>query len=227
MTKKTKAHQRYKLKDGTIVPSTTTIINMLGWNKNALVAWARREALAGNDPNKVRDKAADIGTIAHYMIECHLKNEEPDLSEYAQADIDKAENCFLNYLEWEKAHVDEVWHSELQLVSESYKYGGTIDLVGVIDGKPSILDFKSSKGIYPEYKIQIAAYLQLYYENFNSGHNSVLCGDHILTGHILRLDKNGDGFEHHVLGKLTSTLRDPWEVFLHCRALYDLRKNVC
>lgn len=38
---KTKAHQKYRLVDGTIVPSVTTIIQELGWNKNALVAWAR------------------------------------------------------------------------------------------------------------------------------------------------------------------------------------------
>jgi hypothetical protein len=224
MAKKTKAHQRYRLKDGTIVPSTTTIINELGWNKNALVAWARRVALAGNDPDKVRDQAADIGTLAHYMIECHLKGEEPDISEYGQADIDKAENCYLNYLEWEKEHVDEVWHSELQLVSEVHKYGGTMDLVGVIDGKPSLLDFKSSKGIYPEFKIQIAAYLQLYFENFRRDNSPAL-----LTGHILRLDKSGDGFEHHVLGRLTDAdaMQHPWEVFVHCRQLYDLKKKVC
>lgn len=227
MARKTKAHQRYRLKDGTIVPSTTTIINELGWNKNALIAWARREALAGNDPDKVRDQAADIGTLAHYMIECHLKGEEPDISEYGQADIDKAENCYLNYLEWEKEHVDEVWHSELQLVSEVHKYGGTMDLIGVIDGKPSLLDFKSSKGVYPEFKVQIAAYLQLYFENFRQKSSSALWDKYILTGHILRLDKNGDGFEHHVLGRLTDTLHYPWEVFVHCRQLYDLKKKVC
>jgi hypothetical protein len=217
LAKKTKAHQRYKLADGTIVPSTTTIINELGWNKNTLIAWARREALAGNDPDKVRDKSADIGTLAHYMIECHLKDEAPDLSEYGQADIDKAENCYSNYLDWEKAHVDEVWYSELKLVSETYKYGGTMDLVGVIDGKPTLLDFKSGKAIYPEHKIQIAAYLNLYYE----------CHGEHLQGHILRLDRNGSGFEHRVLGKLTDALYYPWMAFIHCRELYDIRKKVC
>ena len=96
---KTRAHQRYKLENGTIVPGVTTIIGShLGWNKNALIAWARKEALAGNDPNKVRDHAADIGTCAHYLIECYFKNTEPDMSEYSALVADKAENCFIAFL---------------------------------------------------------------------------------------------------------------------------------
>ena len=217
---KTKAHQKYRLTDGSIVPSVTTIIQELGWNKNALIAWARREALAGNDPNKVRDKAADIGTIVHYLIECHFKGIEPDLSEYAPADVDKAENCFLNYLEWEKNHVQEVWYSELQLVSETYRYGGTIDFVGLIDGVPSLLDFKSSSGVWPEYKIQVAAYQNLYFE-----HSGFVKSK--LQGHLLQLDKNGDGFHHVVLGYQDKELKPAWEVFLHCLEIYKLKKMVC
>ena len=64
---KTKAHTAYKLKDGTRVKGVTTILNNLGWNKNVLVAWARRTALAGDDPDAVLKEAGAIGTLAHYF----------------------------------------------------------------------------------------------------------------------------------------------------------------
>lgn len=215
---KTKAHQKYRLVDGTIVPSVTTIIQELGWNKNALVAWARREALAGNDPNKVRDQAADVGSLVHALIEAHFKGTEVDLSEYSEQNINKAKTCFSSFLKWKENHIQEVWYSELQLVSETYRYGGTIDFVGLIDGVPSLMDFKSSSGVWPEYKIQVAAYQNLFSENFAPAR---------LQGHLLQLDKNGDGFHHVVLGYQDKELKPAWEVFLHCLEIYKLKKMVC
>ena len=50
---KTKAHTAYKLKDGSRAKGVTPILNNLGWNKNILVAWARRTALSGEDPEAV------------------------------------------------------------------------------------------------------------------------------------------------------------------------------
>jgi len=60
MLQKKKAHQIYKLKDGTVVKGVTTILENLGWNKQVLIAWSRKTALAGIDPTKVKEEAADI-----------------------------------------------------------------------------------------------------------------------------------------------------------------------
>jgi len=166
MPSKTKAHQVYKLSDGTRVKGVTTIINTnLGWNKQALIMWARKLAMAGQDPMKVRDQAADIGTVAHYLIECDLKHQTPELNQYAQCDINKAETCYLAYLEWKKAHDIEPLFIEYQLVSEKFGYGGTLDFVGNIDQKIAIMDYKTGTGVYDEAKIQAAAYQQLWEEN--------------------------------------------------------------
>ena len=212
---RTRLHTKYFLKDGTRVSGATTIINNnLGWNKNVLVAWARKTAIQGEDPNKVRDKAAEIGTIAHKMIEWHLKNKDPDnkwLAEYAPADVDKAENAFLAYLDWESQHDVKVVKSEEKLVSEKYKYGGTLDFVAKVDGKLSLIDFKTSNGLYVEHKIQVAAYEYLYYENH---------GDHLKV-HLLQLTKEGE-FNYHPLNKLDTY----FEVFKHLLALDQLRRQV-
>lgn len=211
--KKTRAHQKYTLADGTTVPGVTTVIGSnLGWNKNMLIAWARREALAGNDPNKIRDNAADIGTLAHYLIECHLKGKEPDVSEYSPADLSLAENSFLAYLEWEGQHQVKHVYSELQLVSEQYHYGGTIDLVAEVDGYLSLVDFKTSKGVYPEHRLQLAAYQHLYAERFSDG---------LLPPHILRIGKDGE-FQHYKL----QSLNKEWEIFKSLLTIHRLRKEI-
>ena len=55
-----------------------------------------QKALAGRDPNKVRDRAGDVGSLVHFIIECLLLSEmngekvEPDLSEFAPADVKEA-----------------------------------------------------------------------------------------------------------------------------------------
>jgi hypothetical protein len=71
------------LKDGTQVPGASTICQDRRRHQ-WLIHWAWNLGMEGQDYRKVRDKAADIGTVAHFMIECHfLHNHEPDLSEFS------------------------------------------------------------------------------------------------------------------------------------------------
>jgi hypothetical protein len=209
---KTKAHQRYKLKNGVIVPGATTVINSnLGWNKNVLIDWAKRTAKEGKDPDKVRDKAAEIGTIAHYLCECDARRIEPDLKDYAPADVEIAETCFLGYLEWKKQHKIGEIYPETQLVSEQHRYGGTIDMLYKVDGKWILADIKTSKGVYAEAHIQLAAYYHLCKEN----------GYDITDTYILHFDKKGN-FATHTVKKLDTY----WEIFKNCLNLHRLKKEV-
>ena len=66
----TKAHQQYRLKDGTIVPGVTTPLGILA--KPGLVPWAWNLGREGLDYRKVSEKGMDIGSLAHMMIECDL-----------------------------------------------------------------------------------------------------------------------------------------------------------
>ena len=208
---KTKIHTIYKLADGERVPSVTTILGIL--NKPALLQWAWQCGIDGLDYKEVRDNAADIGTLAHYMIMCHLREETPDVSEYSKADIDKAENCLLSYFEWEKGKKIEPIFTETPLISEQYQYGGTIDFFGKIDGQPTLLDFKTGKALYPEYFYQLSAYEQLLAE----------AGRLIEVTRILRIGRNEDeGFEERSIGKLDKQ----WELFLPCKKIYELQKEI-
>ena len=162
---KTRAHQKYPLKDGTDVPGASTIAK-IGEDTSGLIHWAWKLGMEGQDYRKVRDKAADIGTVAHFMIECFLHNHEPDLAEFSPADVEKASIAYKNFRTWWDEEGFEVIEPEVQLVSEEYLFGGTIDAPARDrDGKIVLLDWKTSKAIVPAHKIQLAGYEQLWNEN--------------------------------------------------------------
>jgi len=207
---KTSAHIRYKNSEGNIVPGVTTVLSIL--NKPALVKWANNLGLQGIDSSKYRDKMADIGTLAHYLILCHLKKEKPDTSEYSPENIDKAENCLLSYLEWTKGHKIEPIIVEKPLVSEKFGYGGTVDCYCKMNGDFCLIDFKTGKGIYEEYIYHLAAYKQLLIDS----------GYQVDNVRILRIGRTeNEGFEE----KVVKDTEKEWEIFFHCLGIYELKKR--
>jgi len=211
MPDKTKIHTVYKLKDGKRVPSVTTVLGILA--KNALIEWAYQCGLRGEDYRKIRDKAGDIGTLTHYLIMMHLRGEEPDTSEYSKQDISFAESCLIKFWDWEKVHRLEPILIEEPLISEIEGVGGTVDFYGKVDGQLALIDFKTSKAIYSDMLVQVAAYQQLLEENKY----------HVEVVKILRIGKDeAEDFEERNLGNLDKQLR----VFHHCRAIYNLQKDV-
>ncbi len=210
-TKKSRAHIRYELPDGTKVPGVTTVLGVL--NKPALVIWANRLGLQGIDSSKYKDEMADIGTLAHQMIVDYFKGEKTNTDEYSKSQIDAAENCLLSFWEWEKGHKIEVIFAETPLVSQEHGFGGTIDCFCKLDGQPTLLDFKTGKAIYPEFFYQLAAYEQLLAE----------AGYLIEITRILRIGRDADeGFEERSVGKLDKH----FELFRHCLAIYNLQKEL-
>jgi len=208
---KTKLHTQYRLKNGTLVPGTTTVLSIL--DKPAIHFWIAKLTREGQDWTKVRDQAADIGTISHYLILCDLKGGIPDLSAYAQADIEKAHNAIRSYKAW-KAHNDVIPIGvEESLVSEKWGYGGTFDLLANINGVPTICDFKTSGALYDDYSTQIAAYAELVRE----------CKHLDPQGKLIRINKgNNDDFESKTVDRLDKR----FELFRHLLRVYTLQREL-
>ncbi len=208
-SKKVKAHIRYKLADGTAVPGVTTIIGIL--DKPALLRWANNQGLKGIDCFKDRDDKASIGSLSHAMILAHFKGEQVDTSDYTKNQIDTAENSFLKFLEWAKDKKFEPWCLEQPFVSEQHRFGGTPDYIGLLNGVPTILDFKTG-GIYEEHSIQLSAYAILLAESNNP----------VESLRILSIGRDEtESFEDKVIGNHDKY----WQIFLHCLAIYSLRKG--
>ena len=209
--KKSKAHQIYKLEDGTKVPGVTTVLGLL--NKPALVIWANRLGLQGIDSSKYRDAMAEVGTLAHQMVVDYFNDVKTDTTDYSENQINLAENCLLSFWEWEKGHKIEVIMAEKQLVSTEYGFGGTIDCFCKLDGQPTLLDFKTGKAIYPEMMYQLAAYEQLLAEDRHS----------VEIIRILRIGRDEDeGFEERQVGDTSKY----FDIFKHCLAIYNLQKDI-
>lgn len=155
----------YKLADGTPVSGVTTIISGVKLGSiEGLLAWANREGLAGRNHRDTRDAAADAGTCAHDMVECDIKGKEFDKAEYKPETILKAAGAFKAYKDWARQTKLKALHTEVPLVSERYKFGGTMDAI-LVDGKLSLGDWKTSNGVYPDMLLQLAGYALLWDEN--------------------------------------------------------------
>ncbi len=161
---KDKAHITYKTKAGKRVPGASTIAK-IGDDPSALIHWAWDLGKQGIDYKKAREGAADIGTLTHFMNQCHLQGKEADLSEFSAEQQDKASNAFLKFLEFWDTNKFTPVAIETPLVSEVHGFGGTIDLVAK-DGGMVLLDWKTSNAIYRPYLIQLAGYEELWNENY-------------------------------------------------------------
>lgn len=208
-----KAHTTYTLLDGTIIPGVTTILGIL--NKPALIPWANKLGLEGIEVGKFVDEKAAIGTLAHQMIADHLRGQTTDTSEYSKLQIDQAENAMLSLFEWEKTHRLHPLLIEQPMVSEIHRFGGTPDFIGTIndDMELTLIDFKTSGGIYPEMLVQAAAYRGLAFEHELD----------VRKGRIIRIGRtNDEGFEDKPVNHLNMC----WEIFLHCLAIYNLQREL-
>lgn len=157
----------YRNAAGKRIPGVTTITGR--WKESGgLIAWAWKMGRDGRDLNDARDAAADAGTIAHEMIDAHLHGGAFEPDSYAPPLVKSAEHAFLGFLEWFERNKISLVESEVSMISEKYQFGGTFDaaMAGASNGGITMLDFKTSNGIYTEMLIQVAgAYTLLWEEN--------------------------------------------------------------
>ena len=155
--------QRYILADGTKAQSVTTVINQqLGWNKQALINWATRITLGGQDAGKVLTDAGDIGTLLHILIEGHQQEFDVDTKDYSAHQLQAAMKAFMGYLAWYEKTKFNALMNEIVLVNEEWRVGGTIDCIGKLNGDLVIVDWKTARYLYKEHKLQLGAYTYMY-----------------------------------------------------------------
>jgi len=210
MADKTKAHVRYRDSSGNIVPGVTTIVGLLA--KPQLIVWANRLGLQGIDSTRYTDAMADIGTLAHYLIMCHLKGEDADTSDYSPNQVEAANNCFASYLAWEKNHTLVPKIVEEPLVSDELRVGGTPDLYCILDDVPTLIDFKTGKALYSDSSHQVAGYKAILEEK----------GNPVEQCRIIRIGRDeGEGFEE----KIIRNTNIDFAIFSCCLSIYHLQKQ--
>lgn len=206
----------YRNAAGQRLPSVTTVLKQLGWSTDALMWWAWNEGKEGRHFREASKAAASVGTIAHAGVEADVKGEEfsLDMLGLDAEDHEMVSACLGAWGRWKERNRVEFIDAEVSLVSEKHQFGGTLDIAAVCDAR-SIIDIKTSKGVYPDMLCQIAAYGYLWFENKE---------ETIEEYHLLRLGKEDASFHHHSWP--AKALREAWDVFLYALKIHGLQKIV-
>jgi len=162
-------------------------------------------AKAKNASKVIGDTAKENGTKAHDWITKWICGGIPPA-----IDSQEAQNAVLAFLRWEREAKPEWLLSEETLGSAKHEFAGTIDAVALLNGKLSLIDFKTSKQLSEENWLQTAGYYLMFDENLAKGQRRPV------QRVIVRIPKDGKDCE--VVIKENS-LDFEIEIFLHLRAV--------
>ncbi len=223
--------------EGERVPGVTTILSRFK-ESGGLQYWSWQQGYEQGKAGKpfkymeAANKAADIGTAAHKMIERHINGLQPEVAlealkaenKLSDEDAEKASNAFLMYLEWEGQSKLKFLskYQEIQLVCPEYKFGGTPDAIAQMGNETVLLDWKTSNAVYSDYLLQIAAYIHLVRNGLMLDGNEPV-GLKISGGaHLLRFSKDQPDFSHYYFGNLDAEL----DQFLLYRKAFEADKKI-
>lgn len=225
----------YRWNDGDPLPSVTTILSIVD-KSGPLVGWAKREVsnaairhlstlqtmveTAGADsaarwlgtiPGYQRDTAADVGTQVHALAEALSKGQTVDVP----ADLGPYIVAYQRFLaDWRPTYLA----AEEMVCSLPYRYAGTLDAIMEIRRETWLIDLKTSKGVYPETALQLAAYAHAGFIG-RAGTSRRFRIPPINRFGVLHLRPEG-----YQLVPFAVT-RDTFRVFLHALALYRWREE--
>lgn len=151
----------YTLDKETYYPSVTTVLNAYpkGFYFNE---WLKAK---GSDADTILREAGEQGSNVHNAIEYFLQGNEIVwfLDDGKELFTLKEWQMICKFMEFYK-NVNSFSAVEMQLFSEKYKVGGTLDFICEINGENWLIDFKTSNGIYKSYELQLAIYKEMYEE---------------------------------------------------------------
>lgn len=168
--------------DGLKLPSVTTILSIL--NKPALIPWAVKMTAESIEeqlhdyyhpeccefvvpdtalPEMIKKakgahrakskEAMGIGTRVHDAIQAWIESN----GDYYLCDDEQTQLGLDAFLRWADEHKINILSWE-QVVTNHATYAGRYDLVCELEGVVTLVDFKTSTGIWDEYWLQLAAY---------------------------------------------------------------------
>lgn len=163
----------YEDATGARIPGVTSLLGD-GLPKKALVGWGIRSvaefavdhwldlsALPVSErvkrlkgaPYAERDAAANRGTEVHALAERLAHGEEVEVPDEIAGYVD----AYVRFLD---DHKVEAVHTEATVYHTAFAYAGSLDLIARLGGYDGLclIDLKTSKGVYGETALQVAAY---------------------------------------------------------------------
>jgi len=207
------------LASGEEVPSVTTILKRFK-ESEGLMRWAYS---CGKKGEPMKSTAADVGTIAHALMEAKIHGDCVESAfvdatfnlDLMDQDHDQAWKAFASFEKWYADAGADIKETEVALVSEELCFGGTLDAIGLVDGKLTILDWKTSKKFYPDMLAQMAAYIWLWEE---------VRGEKVDGCCLARFSKNSAYFKAKFFS--AEDLQPAWKYFRHLRYAYKFDRQM-
>ena len=161
----------------------------------------------------IMKSAGERGSKVHWGIETLLYGKPLSITDIPDGHYEpfssKEWQYILNFKNWYDKYQPIIESIEQVVVDPVEGYGGTIDLVCIINNERWIIDWKTSANIYESYKCQIAAYAALYFHKT----------DYPLRMGIVRL-----GSRHKVGYEFWQGTRDEqikyFKLFLHVKEIW-------
>lgn len=165
-------HRHYLTPTGEKYPSVTTILSNTT-DKSALETWKNR--VGAEEAARISGRAATRGTNVHRLCEDFVLNRPIDLKPEMPLNV----HMFRQLQRFLSDNVNDIRSSEGSLYSHKLKVAGSVDLVASYQGKPSIIDFKTSarnkrKEWIENYFIQTSMYAYMLYEMTGIAHPTIV-----------------------------------------------------
>lgn len=139
-------------------------------------------------PRRFVDDASEVGKQVHDYANRMFKGEYiGDLPDSVDLRVRNGVNAIRD---WVRNNDVTPLGAEQIVFSRKWYYAGTYDLLATVNGRLAIIDFKTSKDIYREHRLQTAAY-QIAWEEEH--------GELIFDRWAIRVDKYTGQFEAHPL----------------------------
>ena len=196
----------------TKLPSVTTILSATQSEekRQSLAKWKAR--LGDQAADRVRDIAALRGTAMHTYLEAYVRGTgHRDLTSVGREAEPMAQRIISEGL----SVLDEIWGSEVVLYYPDL-YAGATDVVGIYNGRESIVDFKQSskpkrREWIDDYFIQLGAYAMahnfIYDTHIQSG-VILMCTKDKLFQKFEVSDKEFVGYQHAFLKRVDQYYRN-------------------
>ncbi len=194
-----------------------------------------------DEAEAIKSAAGDKGSRVHHAIVDLIDGQTVHMdAKYAAGDEPAQElsleeyDCLRTFSDWWATCEPETLAREVTVFNAEHNYAGTVDWVGVFHKPPKglstgpwLLDWKTSKDVWPEHELQVSGYAHSdWVRDFGPSHR--LLGD--LSWHLGILQV---GYRRNKAGWKLTPVEDKFELFLaakkiwqhECEGVAPLRKD--
>ena len=106
-----------------------------------------------------RDESARLGKVAHLLIQEYIEfkiGKRKKMPKMPKEDF--VRNCYMAFREWERDNDVKFVNTEKMVYSKRDNFAGRLDIEAIVNGKFSLIDVKTGKGIYIDHIYQQVGY---------------------------------------------------------------------